>query len=61
MGLKQGCLASPKLFSFSIHELSVMMNNDDKIKGIKIMPNESSIWLLMFADDVALIAQTVRD
>jgi hypothetical protein len=38
-----------------------MMNNDDKIKGIQIMPNESSIWLQMIADDVALIAQTVRD
>ena len=37
------------------------MNNDDNIKGIQIMPNEISIWLLMFADDVALLAQTVRD
>ena len=25
------------------------------------MPNEISIWLLMFADEVVLLAQTVRD
>jgi hypothetical protein len=55
--IKQVSLASPKLFSFFVNELSVMMNNDDKIKGIQIIPNEISIWLSMFADDVT----TVRD
>lgn len=61
IGLKQGCLASPKLFPLFINEWAVMMNDDVNIKGVQIMPNEISIWLLMFTDDVALLAETVQN
>ena len=38
-----------------------MMNSDYKIKGKQIMSNEISICLLIFADDIALPAETVQD
>jgi len=58
IGLKQGCLVSPQLFSFFINELvQELLNNGER--GIQILPNDSEILLLMFADDVALLADIV--
>ena len=59
VGLKQGCLASPKLFSLFINELAHIMQSSDDIKGIQILPNDIEILLLMFADDVALLSDTI--
>ena len=58
IGLKQGCLASPILFSFFIDELESVMNNSD-LSGIQLHPDITQIILLMFADDLALVSDTV--
>jgi len=58
IGLKQGCLASPKLFSLFINELVKYLQNNGA-SGIQIQPGDDEICSLMFADDVALIADTV--
>ena len=58
IGLKQGCLVSPQLFSFFINELvQELLRNGER--RIQILPNDYEILLLMFADDVALLANTV--
>ena len=58
IGLKQGCLASRILFSFFIDELESVMNNSD-LSGIQLHPDITQILLLMFADDLALLSDTV--
>ena len=58
IGRKQGCLISPQLFTFFINEwVQDLFNNG--VRGIQISPNDAEILLLMFADDVALLADTV--
>ena len=59
VGLKQGCMASPQLFSLFINELALTMKQDQNLRGIQLQPNDIEILLLMFADDVALLADTV--
>ena len=59
VGLKQGCLASPILFSIFIDELITYFNRND-VKGIQIHPDTIQFFALMFADDIALISDTVR-
>ena len=58
IGLKQGCLASSKLFSLFINELVKYLHNSGA-RGIQLQPGDDEICSLMFADDVALIADTV--
>jgi hypothetical protein len=58
IGLKQGCLASPKLFTFFINELITYQKNKGT-RGIQLKPCDIEIFSLMFADDVALLADTV--
>ena len=57
-GLKQGCIASPLLFSFFINDLANEINNSD-IKGVQLFPDQVEILILLFADDVALCSETV--
>ena len=59
VGLKQGCLASPILFSFFIDELQDIYERSG-IRGIQLHPDIKEIFLLMFADDIALMSDTVR-
>ena len=58
-GLKQGCTASPILFSLFIDEFSSLVKNSG-IRGVQLFPELTEILLLMFADDLALISDTVR-
>ena len=51
-GLKQGCVVSPVLFSFLIDELERGKH------GIQLLPRETELFLLMFADDIALLSST---
>ena len=51
IGFKQGCIASPILFSLFINEFANM---------VQLFPELTEILLLMFADDLALIADTVQ-
>ena len=56
-GLKQGCLVSPILFSFLINELASEILLRGK-HGIQLLPREIELFLLMFADHVALFSST---
>ena len=56
-GLKQGCLVSPVLFSFLINELASEIVLRGK-HGIQLLPRETELFLLMFADDIALLSST---
>lgn len=57
-GLKQGCLCSPILFSYFINQLA-----NDIIEGgthgIQLLPNQIELFLMLFADDLALMSSTV--
>ena len=55
IGLKQGCLLSPVLFSIFIHKLSDK-TLESGIKGLQFFPE---ILLMLFADDVLLLSDTV--
>ena len=58
IGLKQGCLLSPVLFSIFINKLSDKMS-ESGIEGLKFFPEITEILLMLFADDVILLFDTV--
>ena len=58
VGLKQGCLISPLLFNLYINDLV------DEIKSLKCgvdIDEEDNIDILLYADDIALIAKSESD
>ena len=57
LGLRQGCSLSPILFSLFIDDLNSMMH-DSNVRGVQMFPNLDEIFMLMFADDIALISDT---
>ena len=57
-GLKQGEICSPIIFSLYINELTKEIVNKG-IHGIQLSPDVVQILILLFADDVALIADSV--
>ena len=52
IGLKQGCLASPILFSIFINEFAKEVEYSG-LRGVQVFPDLVEILLLMFADDLA--------
>ena len=58
IGLKQGCQTSPKLFSIFATEFSRCLNILGK-HGIQLNPGADIIHHLLFADDMALISDTI--
>ena len=58
LGLKQGCLCSPKLFTIFMNELSKEMNKHGK-HGIQLAPGMQIIFHLLWADDVILASDTI--
>ena len=56
-GLKQGCLLSPLLFNIYINDLVNVLK--ENCQGVKI--GGENVCVLMYADDLALIAQNERD
>ena len=56
-GLKQGCILSPGLFSMFINEIAVELSNVGQ-HGIQLQPGMLELFLLLFADDLALLSST---
>jgi len=56
-GVKQGCVLSPLLFSFVINSLASAVIENGK-HGVQLKPDVTQLFMLMFADDVALISDT---
>ena len=57
-GLKQGCKCSPLLFSIIVNILALEVKKKSK-HGVQLMPNTSDVVILLFADDIALMSDTV--
>jgi hypothetical protein len=57
VGLKQGECTSPILFPFLINELAVLVTAAGR-HGVQFLHNVAEVFLLLFADDVALVSIT---
>jgi len=57
-GLKQGCVASPILFSLFINSLAREVLSRGR-HGISLSPHQVELFVLLFADDLLLLSDTV--
>ena len=57
-GLKQGCMLSPALFTLFINEFAELIENSG-IPGVQLFPEVIQVMILLFADDIALISDTI--
>jgi hypothetical protein len=57
IGVRQGCVLSPSLFSIFINQLANHMKDGGR-HGIQMLPGLLELFILLFADDVALLATT---
>ena len=57
LGVKQGCLLSPLLFSLLINEIAIKVGREGRA-GYQFLPGTKEIFALLFADDIALIGMT---
>ena len=59
VGVRQGCVLSPFLFSFFINELALQIERNCS-HGIQLHPDMFHVFLLLFADDIVLISSTIN-
>ena len=57
-GLKQGALESPSIFNLYINSVAKYVREHGK-HGVQFLPGMKEIFLLLFADDVALVSSSV--
>ena len=58
-GLQQGCHLSRMLFSLFINELDDVMKYSD-VRRIQLFPDITEVFMLMFADDIGVISDTIN-
>ena len=59
VGVRQGCVMSPTLFSMFINQLAVHINNTG-VHGVQFLPTMLELFILLFADDIALLSTTPK-
>ncbi len=57
VGVKQGCLVSGLLFNLYINDFITLA----KALGIGVNINNERVCMLIYADDIVLLEETVRD
>ena len=57
VGVKQGCMLSPLIFSLFVNDVSEFVTKHGK-HGVQLLPGLQEIFLLLFADDICLISTT---
>ena len=57
--VRHGCMLSPRLFIIFINELEKMLKRSE-YRGIS-MGNAIEVFLLLYADDIVLVADTVLE
>ena len=60
VGVCQGCVLSPTLFFFSINQQANHVTENGR-HGIQLVPGVMELFILSFADDVALLSTTYTD
>ena len=56
-GVRQGCVLSPTMFSLFINQLSNHIEQTGR-HGVQLLPGLMELFILLFADDVALLSTT---
>ena len=57
IGVRQGCVSSPTIFSSFINQLAKYITDTGR-HGIQLLSGLTELFVLLFADDVALLATT---
>ena len=58
LGLRQGCILSPILFSIFINEIALAIQTDG-MHGVQFLPGLIELFILLFADDITLLSDSV--
>jgi hypothetical protein len=60
LGVQQGAILSPYLFAFYLNDLPDILHANNSQGGIVITDKDREIMLLMYADDMACVSETIE-